>query len=213
MSRPGAPLFLCITALLVLSACGSAKSAGVGGSSASPAARTTSSPAPEAGASAESVRIGLYTEVFATPLPTNPAQATVMQGFRDAQVLWDKSVRAWRLVAPVRNYVTGDALPHLVAAVTAAKQQDLVPAGTDRLFMTRVTGLTARHATVTTCDDGSKFEEENARTGAVDEAYAPQADQAYLLETWQMVQLSGHWGITSFTVATLPNPSAAPCQP
>jgi hypothetical protein len=173
----------------------------------------TSGPAPEASASAESVRIGPYTEVFATPLPANPAQAKVMKGFRQAQVLWNQSVSAWRLVAPVTDYVTGDALTHLIAAVTAGKQQDLVPAGTDRLFMTRVTGLTGRSATVTTCDDGSKFEEENPRTGAVDAAYAPQPDQAYLFETWHMVQLSGHWAITAFSLANLPNPSAAPCQP
>jgi hypothetical protein len=211
--RPHAGLLLCAGGLLALSACGSGNSAATAGGVTSPAARQTSSSASESGASAESVRVGPYTEVFASPLPANAAQAEVIEGFREAELLWDKSELAQRLVPPVTAYVTGDALAHLTTALRFEKQQDLVPAGTDRFFMTRVTAIIGRSATVATCDDGSKFEEENPRTGVVDAAYAPQPDQAYLFETWHMVQLSGHWAITTFSLATLPDPSATPCQP
>jgi hypothetical protein len=151
--------------------------------------------------------------VFATPLPADPAQASVIEGFRKAQILWNKSENAWHLVPPVTEYVTGRALFHLLAAITASKARHLVPAGTDRLFSTRVTGITGRKATVATCDDGSKHKEENARTGRVDTAFAPQANQEYIFETWHMIMLSGHWAITDFTLAILPNPRAEPCQP
>ena len=151
MNRCGAPIALFVSGLLVLSACGSSKSATPGAGGTRSAASATSSPA--ANGSPESVRIGGYTQVFATPLPTNAAQAKVIQGFRAGQILWDKSDIAWRLVAPVTDYVTGDALKHLIVAMTAAKAHDVVPAGTDRLFMTRVTAITGRSATVTTCDD------------------------------------------------------------
>jgi len=186
MSRLGAPVALCISGLLVLSACDSSKSASAAGDTKA-AASATSSPA--ASGTPESVRIGPYTQVFATLLPTNPAQAKVMEGFREAQILWEKSDNAWHLVAPVTDYVTGHALTHLVA------------------------GITGRKATVTTCDDGSKFKEENPRTGQVNAAYVPRPDQAYIFETWRMVQLSGHWAITDFSLATLPDPRAEPCQP
>lgn len=210
MIRLCAPVALWISGLLVLSACGSSKSASAaGGTKAAPSA--TSGPA--ASGTPESVRIGAYTQVFAAPLPANLAQAKVMEGFREAEILWDKSDNAWHLVAPVTDYVTGSALTHLTAAMTAGKAEDLVPAGTDRFFMTRVTGITGRKATVTTCDDGSKSGEANPRTGKVNPAYVPQPDQGYIFETWRMIQLSGHWAITDFSLATLPNPRAKPCQP
>jgi hypothetical protein len=211
MSRLGAPVVLCISGLLLLAACGSSESEVADATRPTPG--TTSIPAPAAGASPEAVRIGPYTQVFATPLPADPAQAQVMTGFRQAQVLWNKSNIAWHLVAPVRDYVTGDALTHLIVAMTGNRQRGLVPAGTDRFFMTRISGVTGRSATVLTCDDSSKFKEENPRTGAVNAAFVPPPNQAYLFETWHMVQLSGHWAISSFSVATLPNPSALPCQP
>jgi hypothetical protein len=66
---------------------------------------------------------------------------------------------------------------------------------------------------VATCDDGSKFEEVNPRTGKVDASFLPSPGQEYLFETWQMVQLGGHWAITAVSLATLPAPSAEPCQP
>src|SRR5713101_1335288 len=121
MSRLGAPVALCISGLLVLSACDSSKSASAAGDTKA-AASATSSPA--ASGTPESVRIGPYTQVFATLLPTNPAQAKVMEGFREAQILWEKSDNAWHLVAPVTDYVTGHALTHLVAAMTAGKARE-----------------------------------------------------------------------------------------
>jgi hypothetical protein len=63
---------------------------------------------------------------------------------------------------------------------------------------------------VTTCDDGSKLKYENRKTGAT---ITIPLDQAYVFETWHMVKLSGHWGVTAFSFATPPNPGAAPCQP
>jgi hypothetical protein len=196
MSRHGAFTALMLSGLLVLSACSSGKPANqvavrVGGA----------------------VHIGPYTQVFASPLPANPAQAAVVEGFREAQVLWDRSENAQHLIQPVRGYVTGQALTHLDAAVKAGKARDLVPAGVDRYFSTRVTAITGRNAIVATCDDGSRFKEENPRTGTVNVGFVPTPGQAYLFETWRMVQRSGHWAITAFSLASLPSRSAEPCQP
>ncbi len=159
------------------------------------------------------VHIGPYTEEFASPLPANPAQAGVVEGFREGQILWDKSGYAWRLVAPVREYVTGQALTHLEAAVKAGKAGDVVPAGTDRFFMTRVTAITGRNAVLATCDDGSRFKEVNPHTGKVDVSFLPLPGQEYLFGTWRMVRLGGHWAISAFSLALLPSRSAEPCQP
>jgi hypothetical protein len=196
MSRHGTFTALVLSGLLMLSACSSSKPAihipgGVGAV----------------------VHVGPYTQAFSSPLPANPAEAGVVEGFREGQVLWDKSQNAWHLVAPVRDYVTGQALVRLIAAVNAGKTRHLVPGGTDRFFMTRVTEITGHNATVATCDDGSKFEEVNPRSGKVDASFLPSPGQEYLFETWRMVQLSGHWAITAFSLATLPALSAEPCQP
>jgi hypothetical protein len=196
MSRHGTFTALVLSGLLVLSACGSGR----------PAIHI-------AGGVGSVVHVGPYTQAFSSPLPANPAQARVVEGFREGQVLWEKSENAWHLVAPVRDYVTGQALAHLIAAVNAGKVRRLVPAGTDRLFMTRVTEITGHNATVATCDDGSKFEQVNPRTGKVDASFLPSPGQEYLFETWQMVQLSGHWAISALSLATLPAPGAEPCQP
>jgi len=168
---------------------------------------------PVAAGSTSSVRIGPFTQVFATSLPADPAQAKIITDFREAQVLWVKSNSAWHLVAPIAAYVTGDALSHLDAATAHDKSADVVPAGTDRLFLTRVTAIAGSTATVTTCDDSSKYEFENPSTRQVNPAFTPPRDQAYLFETWHMVQLSAHWAISSFSVATLPDRAAQPCQP
>jgi len=196
MSRHGAFTALVLSGLLVLSACSSGKPA--------------SNVAVHVGSV---VHVGRYTQVFASPLPGSPAQAAVVEGFREGWVLWNKSENARRLVPPVRHYVTGQALTHLAAAVKAGKARDLVPAGVDRFFMTRVTVITGRNAIIATCDDGSKFREENPRTGKVDARYLPSPGQAYVFETWRMVQLSGHWAITALSAASLPSRSAEPCQP
>jgi hypothetical protein len=148
--------------------------------------------------------------VFATRLPASRAQAKVIAGFREAMTLWDEADYTWHLGAPVKAYVTGQALTNLIAAVAAARARQLVSAGTERLFLTHVTGITGRTATVTTCDDGSKLKYDNLKTGAT---IAIPLDQAYIFETWHMVKLSGHWGVTAFSLATPPSPGAAPCQP
>ena len=156
MSHHGAFTALVLSGLLVLSACSSGKPA-------SPVAVRVGSV----------VHVGHYTQVFASPLPANPARAAVVEGFGEGQVLWEKSENARHLVPPVRRYVTGQALTHLAAAVKAGKARDLVPAGVDRFFMTRVTAITGRNAIIATCDDGSKFREQNPRTGKVDAAFLP----------------------------------------
>jgi hypothetical protein len=197
MSRQRAFTVLALSALLLpLTACGGTK------------------PASHAGVRVGSVvHIGRYTQVFGTPLPANPAQAAVVEGFREGEVLWEKSENGLRLVPSVREYVTGQALTHLTAAVKAGKTRHLVPAGEDRLFNTRVSALTGHSATVTTCDDGSKFKQVNPRTGKVDVRFLADPGTSYLFETWRMVQLSGHWAIGSISLALLPSPSAEPCQP
>ena len=208
MIRSGAVLALCLSGLLAVSACGSGPARPASTAAASGAPGTTAPAAP--GSSAESVRAGPYTQVFATPLPANPAQAKVIAGFREAQALWDKADYTWRVGAPVKAYVTGQALTNLIAAVAAGRAHHLVPAGAERLFLTHVSGITGSTATVTTCDDGSKLKEENHKTGAT---ITIPLDQAYIFETWHMVKLSGHWGVTAFSLATPPSPRAAPCQP
>jgi hypothetical protein len=156
---------------------------------------------------------GRYTQEFAGPVPANPAQASVIDRFREAEVLWNKSIQAWHLVTPVKQFVIGDALTHLRTAIAADKQQGIVIAGNDEFFMTRVTSLSADRATVTTCDNGSKITGVQEATGQIDNAYAPSPDQAYLLWKWNMIQHSGHWAISSFSVISLPDPRAQPCQP
>jgi hypothetical protein len=195
MINLGRGVALLIPGLLVLSACSSPTSA------------------PQRASTTESVRIGPYTQVFATGLPAGRAQAGVVSGFRQAQILWERSNNAWRLVAPVTDYVTGRALTELTAAIAAGRQRHLVPSGTDRFFRTRVAALSGASATVVTCDDGSKFREQDPRTGQVDEASAPRASQSYLFETWQLVRHAGHWAIASFTLTGLPASQARACQP
>jgi len=146
-------------------------------------------------------------------VPTDPAQASVINGFREAEVLWNKSEQAWQLVAPVTQFVMGDALSHLSEAIAHDRQQGIVFAGTDQLFMTRVTSVSATSATVTTCDNGSGLRGVQKATGKIDNAYTPTANQAYLLENWDMVRHSGHWAISSFSVISLPDRRAQPCQP
>jgi hypothetical protein len=195
MSRFRVFMALALSGVLTLSAC----------SSAAPVGSTSSVPA--------SVHFGRYTQEFASPLPASSVRAAVVEGFREGQVLWTKSEIAWHLVAPVRSYVTGQALTHLIAAVKAGKADDVAPAGTDRLFMTRVTAVAGRNATVATCDDGSSFEQENPRTGKIDASLVALPQQDYIFETWRMVQLGGHWAITAFSLAFLPSRSALACQP
>lgn len=161
----------------------------------------------------ESVHIGRLTEIFDTPLPTNPAQASVVEGFREDIVLWDKSQEDLKLLPAVTADVTGPAMTNLKDSLNEIISQQIVPAGTDRYFMTRVSMLKGTSATLTTCDDGSKFEQVNPTTGVPDPAFSAAADQQYLFITWQMTRVGGHWAISGVAPETLPNALAKPCQP
>jgi hypothetical protein len=196
MSRPGKATAFALAGLLALSACSSGGPAGYAG------VRVASV-----------VHVGRYTQEFASPLPAGPAQAAVVEGFREGQVLWEKSENALRLAPSVRNYVTGKALTNLAGAIKAYKIRDDIPAGTDRLFRTRVTAISGHTATLTTCDDGSRFEQANPHTGKVDPLMAPTPGQGYLFETWRMVRVGGHWAIGGFSLANLPASAAEQCQP
>ena len=145
----------------MLSACGASKpSQATAPSSTRPAAANSASPtaaSPTIGSSpAASTRIGLIRR-FSRHRSASPAKAKVIKGFEMAEILWARSEYAWRPVPPVTKYVTGQALTHLMAATSSLMANDVVQAGTDRLFMTSVTALTSTTATVTTCDDGSKI--------------------------------------------------------
>jgi hypothetical protein len=185
---------VCISAAVLLS-----------GAVAANAATASGSPA--------TVRIGRFTEEFAGSVPSRAAQGRVIDGFRQAQILWDKSEEAWRLVSPVTQFVIGDALSHLDTAIKFDKQQGVVLAGTDEFFKTTVTRLRANSATVTTCDNGSKITGVIVLTGKVDTEFSTPSDQAYALEYWSMVQRAGHWAISSFSLIFLPDSRAKPCQP
>jgi len=158
------------------------------------------------------VQIGHYTQEFAGPVPTDPAQASVIDGFREAEVLFNKSEQAGSLVAPVLQFVVGVALARLAQAITLGEKTGIVIAGTDEFFMTTVTSLSATTATVTTCDNSSKLTGMHKATGQIDNAYAPTADEAYALEYWNMVRDSGHWAISTYSVISLPDKRAQSCR-
>jgi hypothetical protein len=184
-----------------------ASSAGDTGTAQIPAAKLTFS------GGQESARIGPYTQVFATPLPASAAQAKVIKDFRAGQILWGQSNEALRPVAPVLAYVVGTARHNLMSALAAGRKRHLVPAGTERFFKTRVVALSGSSATVTTCDDGSKYREQNPRTGTINPAYTPGPNQAYAFVSWDLVLRSGRWALAAFTFAVLPDSRARPCQP
>ena len=155
----------------------------------------------------QTVRVGRFTQTFDTPLPADPAQASVIGGFRTGMILWDKSEEVSRLVSPVTAYVTSGALHNLKAYLVSAKAAEIVPGGGDRFFRTRVAVISGTSATITTCDDGGQLEEVHPSTGVPDPAYNVPANQRYLFETWQMVRLDGHWAISALTWA----PPASTC--
>lgn len=218
MNRSGWLIVLLAGGLLTVAACDRGQPVAHGGGTAAPGTGTAG---PTAHASARSgvrevpdrVRIGRYTQEFATPVPADPASAKVIEGFREAQVLWIESAIARRLVAPVRDYVTGVVLTHLKGTIAGERQENFVPTGRDRFFMTRVTAVTGTTATVATCEDSSKFRLVNPRTGHVDSAMAASPDQQYFFGRWQMVLVSGHWAISALSPALLPDARARPCQP
>lgn len=213
MSRLAGPVALALCGLLALTvtACGSGKPAAAERTAGPVPAGT---PRPAAGGGPETIRIGPYTQVWDGPLPADPARAAVISDFRAGQILWARSNEALRPVAPILGYLTGVARRDFFAALAAGRARQVVPAGTERYFLTRVAALTGTTATVTTCDDGSRYRAQNPRTGQVNPAYSPQSKaQAYVFMAWHLVRQSGRWVMASFSVATLPDLRALPCQP
>lgn len=208
MGRLSVFIVVSVSGLLSLAACSPIKQGTLHSNGTAPASTSASL---AARAPAMTNRIGPETLVFDTPLPADPGQAQVMKDFREGQILWVSSQTRHHLAAPVTDYVTGQALTHLEASITAAKAQDLVPAGTDRLFKIRITAVTGHNAIVSSCDDGSRYTAENRRTGQTI-GFAPPG-QAYTFETWQMIRQSGHWAVTTFSLVSLPDPHAKQCQP
>lgn len=204
-----------IAVLPLTAACGS------GGSPASGGPAATRAPAPSISAPPGSVvagpgivRMGRFTEIFSTPLPSSAAETKVAADFREAMVLWDLSQEKRTLVPPVGSYVTGDALAILKKTLSAFKKQDLIPAGTDILFKTTVVAVTSPTATVTSCDDGSKYTEINPDTGAVDPSFANiPRDEQYPYVTWDMTLRAGHWTLSSVSALNAPAAAAKQCLP
>jgi hypothetical protein len=213
MSRPVTLVMLVLAAALALPACSS------GGTASHPAAtRPTHTPAPASPVPASStpaavLHVGEQVLIFDAPLPSDPAQAAVIRDFRQAQVLWVRSQTAYHLVAPVRSYIAGTQLRRIAPSIRRLRSMGDVPAGTDRMFQTRVTLLSARRADVSTCDDTSGLGAKNLATGQLDPRFIAPPNQRYLYENWHMTQLGAHWAITGLTFATLPDPRAKPCQP
>jgi hypothetical protein len=199
MGRVGGIIVGLATCALLVSAC----------SSRSPAAQK----ATPAHVTTETVHIGRYTQIFDTSLPADPAQASVVEGFRAAIILWDKSQEDLTLVSPVTTQVTGRALGNLKASLVTMEDNKVVPGGADRFFKTAADVVSGTSATVTTCDDGSKSEFVNPGTGVPDPALNASADQQYLFETWQMVRMGGHWAISAVSPVLLPDSRAERCQP
>jgi hypothetical protein len=133
--------------------------------------------------------------------------------FRMAQVLWVRSDTAHRLVAPIRSYLTRRELRRFGGSIRQFKITGDVPAGTDRMFQTRVSVLSAHRADISTCDDTSGYRAKNLATGNLDSQYNAPPNQQYLYEIWHMTRLGAHWAIDKVTPVMLPDPRAKPCQP
>jgi len=204
MIRTGVSMALVAFGLASLSGCGSGHPAATPPKPGASTVATISAPPAAVG-------INALTQLFGTLLPANPAAARVMASFREAMVLWDESMGNLFLAPPVTDYVVGDARKHLNTVLAAEEKANFLPAGTDRLWNTKVTAITTDSATLTTCDDGTKYVEENPNTGETLPAAPP--DQQYLFEIWNLVPLDGHWAITSFTLVLSPDPRAAACNP
>jgi len=137
-----------------------------------------------------------------------------MEDFRQGFLLYDKSQEKFALVPPVTSWVTGSALTDLKKSLTTLAQEQLVPAGVDRLFRTSVTAVSGSSATITTCDDGSKYNEQNPRTHVVNPSSVnlPLSEQ-YIFITWGMTRADGHWAINSITIASSSSAAAKSCLP
>lgn len=219
------PFLLAAAALAAVSACSASPSSSTARPSTAPASSasavatasattptTIATPPTTPGATPTSTRVGLLTEEFTTPLPTDPARAKVATDFERGFLLWDTSQENFGLVSPVTSWVTGSALNNLKRSLANEAQTEEVPAGVDRFFNTSVTALSGSEATLISCDDGSKYKSENPRTHAIDSTPVP-LDQQYVYITFSMTQRSGHWAIKSLTVAPSGSPAAKSCLP
>lgn len=117
------------------------------------------------------------------------------------------------LVSPVTAYVTGSALYGLRAPSLEQRPTRWSLAGRTACSRPLSPGSPGSSATITLCEDGSKFEEVNPGTGVPDPAYSGPANQQYLFETWQMIRLGGHWAISVVSPVTLPTPARNPASP
>lgn len=209
MFRMAASLALIASGLIALTACTGGHPAPATSTVAAASLGSANTAAGPAGVTASSVRIGPVTEAFTTALPAGKAQARVVEGWRASQVYWEQSVQAWRVVASASAYVTGSALKKLHAAVATDVAYHVILTGTNRLYHTSVTSLTADGATVTSCDDGSKVIDENPSTG---HKYPNQAGAVLtFFVMWQLIPVAGHWAITSYTLVPAPDPRERVC--
>lgn len=213
MLRPAAVSACAAVILLALTSCSSghpARSADKGAVSQQP------QPTRLAGSSSPSSRAPLtirissrYAEIFATPLPAGTANAAVISGFRQSQVLWDKSTVALRLVGGTTGYVTGRALTTLHTVLRSFSANNIVPVGVDRLFDTKITSLIGNRAIVTSCDDGSRYNVANRATGQV-EPPAP-ASKQYGFAVFTMSRVGGRWAISSVSASSYPSKRVKAC--
>lgn len=220
MRRFAYPALAMIAFTVSLAACGPART---GGSSSHSDASSSASATPASsgelppGAIATgpgTTRIGRFTEVFGTPLPSDQRTRAVAASFQRAMLLWDDSQEKGTLVAPVTSYVTGRTLAVLKFTIRTFKQQNLVPSGTDHLFRTAVTAGTDR-ATVTSCANDSKYTEVNPETGVPDPAFKQQSlNEQYPEISWTLVPHAGHWALSAVrTIAPTSNDGPTPCLP
>jgi hypothetical protein len=191
------PLALVASGLIALSSC-----SGQSSSSASVSAGTV-------GAPTASIRVGPLAEEFATALPDDPAKAKVVEAWRESQIIWEKSVQGWSVPADATAYYMGDALVRLHNAVSTDIAYHIILTGTNRLYQTSVTSLTAHSATLTACDDSTRVNDEDPSTG---QKY-PNAPGATLifLTIWQLVPAGGHWAVTSYSLIAAPDPRERVC--
>ncbi len=218
MFRTTAVLALAASGLIALSSCSSGGPASTSAEASTTRAQPASSAAstgtgtgliPAVSEATPSVRVGQLTEVFATPLPSDPAKAKVIEEWRESQVVWDQSIQVWRVLASASAYITGNAFVRLHTAVATDASYHVILTGPQRFYHTNVTSLTADGATVTSCDDASKALDENPSTG---HKYpnGPGSPVIFFV-TWQLVPVAGRWAITSYTLVAAPDPRERVC--
>jgi hypothetical protein len=213
MLRSAAIVSACAAgSLLALTSCSSghpARSADSGANSQPQRTRSAGSPSPSNQAPLTIRIYSHYVEVFATPLPADRAKAAVISGFRQSQVLWDKSTVALHLVGVTRDYVTGRALTTLKTLLRTFTKNNIIPVGADRYFDTKITSLTADSATVTSCDDGTRYNVANRTTGQR-EPPAP-ASKQYAFAIFTMSRVGGRWATSSVSGVGYPDKRVKAC--